>query len=95
MLKFVYLTATQTVAMLYSFLLAMVLYPEAQKRAQDEIDALTERGRIPTLRDREHLPFIDCIIKEIFRWAPPTPIGMLVECISVFSIPDRLINAPQ
>lgn len=46
----------------------MALHPEIVKRAQDEIDAVTNVGRLPTLDDRSQLPFIDCIVKETYRY---------------------------
>ncbi|KAI0318582.1 cytochrome P450 [Amylostereum chailletii] len=61
-----------SVSVIYSFFLAMVLYPEAQKKAQAEIDVATGKTRLPTIADRGNLPFIDCIFKEVLRWAPPT-----------------------
>ena len=50
-----------------SFVMMMVLYPEAAKRAQEEIDAVCGPHRLPDLEDRPNLPFIDCIIKEVTR----------------------------
>ncbi|KAI0318070.1 cytochrome P450 [Amylostereum chailletii] len=66
--------------------LVMMLYPEAQARAQLEIDAVTKQARLPTLEDREALPFIDCILKEILRWAPPAPLVFphIQDCDAVF-----------
>lgn len=46
----------------------MALHPEVVKRAQDEIDAVTNVDRLPTLDDRFQLPFIDCIVKETYRY---------------------------
>ena len=51
---------------LISFLM-MALHPEVVKRAQREIDAVTDGVRLPTLEDRLQLPFIDCIVKEVYR----------------------------
>ncbi|KAI0318587.1 cytochrome P450 [Amylostereum chailletii] len=62
-----------SVSVICSLFLAMVLHPDAQKRAQREIDAVTGRTRFPTIADRKDLPFIDCIIKEVMRWSPPAP----------------------
>ena len=49
------------------FFLAMTLYPEVQRRAQAEIDGVVGSRRLPNLDDREKLPFIDCIVKELLR----------------------------
>ncbi|GJE87399.1 cytochrome P450 [Phanerochaete sordida] len=63
-------TMTSIVA---SFYLAMVLHPEAQTRGQQEVDSVTGRSRLPTFADRPNLPYVDCIMKEVMRWAIPTP----------------------
>jgi cytochrome P450 len=57
------------------FVLAMVLNPHVQKRAQAEIDALIGRDRLPTFEDRASLPYIDAIVRETFRWEPVVPLG--------------------
>jgi cytochrome P450 len=59
------------------FLLAMVLYPDAQKRAQAEIDSVIGRDRLPTFEDRASLPYVDAIVRETFRWNPVLPLGDL------------------
>jgi cytochrome P450 len=55
----------------------MQLYPDVQKRAQREIDALTQGRRLPEFSDRTYLPYIDAIVKENNRWHPVTPLGTL------------------
>jgi len=57
------------------FVLAMVLYPDVQKRAQAEIDSVIGKDRLPTFEDRASLPYIDAIKQEVFRWAPVKPLG--------------------
>ncbi|KAI0291060.1 cytochrome P450 [Multifurca ochricompacta] len=64
-----------TVSAMLSFFLAVVLRPDLQKRAQDEIDAVTGRERLPTFEDRTKLPFVDAVCKEVLRWQPVTPLG--------------------
>lgn len=46
----------------------MVLYPECQKRAQDEIDAVVGTNRLPELEDRERLPYVECVMQETMRY---------------------------
>ena len=43
--------------------------------AQQELDAVTGRERLPTFEDRPRLPFVDAVCKEVLRWRPVTPIG--------------------
>ncbi|KAF4597797.1 hypothetical protein EYR40_008264 [Pleurotus pulmonarius] len=59
-----------------TFLLAMVLYPECQKIGQEEVDRVVGRDRLPTFEDRDSLPYIDCVIQEVLRWHPVTPLGI-------------------
>lgn len=59
-----------------SFVVAMLLYPEIQKKAQGVLDSVTRRERLPTFEDRLRLPFIDAICKEVLRWRPVFPIGV-------------------
>jgi cytochrome P450 len=61
---------------LISFMLAMSLHPEQQKRAQQEIDAVTQGSRLPNLEDKDALPYLHCILVETLRWAPPAPMGL-------------------
>ncbi|KAG1855572.1 cytochrome P450 [Suillus subluteus] len=65
-----------TAATAMVFVLAMVLYPDVQKRAQAEIDSVIGRDRLPTFEDRASLPYIDAVVRETFRWQPVTPIGV-------------------
>jgi hypothetical protein len=37
--------------------MAMLLYPEALKKAQKEIDAVVGTDRLPTMSDRKNLPY--------------------------------------
>ena len=46
----------------------MVLHPAVAQKAQDEIDRLVGPDRLPTPEDREALPYLDCILKELFRY---------------------------
>ena len=65
----------QLSSIITSFFLTMALYPDAQRRGQMAVDAITGRSRLPTFADRSALPLVDCIIKELLRWATPIPIG--------------------
>ncbi|KAH7883314.1 cytochrome P450 [Phlebopus sp. FC_14] len=61
---------------LHSFVLAMVLYPEVQKRAQAEIDKVVGRDRLPNFDDRSSLPYVEAVLKEILRFYPVAPLGI-------------------
>jgi cytochrome P450 len=64
--------ADTTVCALMTFFLAIKLFPEVQKRAQAEIDAVVGTARLPSSADRPRLPYLEAVIKEIHRWHPVT-----------------------
>ena len=49
----------------------MVLHPEIQRRAQDEIDKVVGTERLPQMGDRASLPYVEAIILEVARMIPP------------------------
>ncbi|KAG6028981.1 hypothetical protein E4U19_001206 [Claviceps sp. Clav32 group G5] len=63
------------VSSLRSILLALILYPEVQRRAQQEIDEVVSSDRLPECQDRGHLPYVNALIKEMYRWMPVMPVG--------------------
>jgi cytochrome P450 len=54
----------------------MIAFPEVQRRAQAEIDAVVGRDRLPTFDDAPRLPYVRAITKEIQRWRPTVPFGV-------------------
>ncbi|KAG1872931.1 cytochrome P450 [Suillus subalutaceus] len=60
--------ADTTVSTIYSFFLAMTLFPDAQKKAQAEIDAVVGPDRLPSFADRDSLPYTEALVKEVLRW---------------------------
>ena len=76
---------------MYSFVLAMMLYPNVQKRAQSELDAVVGNGRLPSFEDRDRLPFVEAIVKETFRWGPPARVSKFtIAKLSLFIVEQRL-----
>ncbi|KAK6341966.1 hypothetical protein TWF730_001450 [Orbilia blumenaviensis] len=67
--------ADTTVITLTAFTLAMILFPEVQRKAQEEIDRVIGSDRLPGFEDREQLPYIDALVKEAIRWWPIAPLG--------------------
>lgn len=63
------------------FMLAMVLYPKVLKRAQEEIDNVVGRERLPNYEDQSSLQYIDAIVKEVLRWRPVTPLGHFLSLV--------------
>ena len=59
-----------------AFFLAMAMHPEAQKKAQEELDRVIGSERLPEFEDRSSLPYLSALLKEVLRWHPVTPIGV-------------------
>lgn len=57
-----------TVVALLSFFLAMVKYPEYQKKAQHELDRIVGGDRLPDFNDKDNLPYIQAIVNEVLRY---------------------------
>lgn len=59
------------------FIMAMIMFPDALKRAQDEVDSVvgTDGETIPTFEHLDRLPYCVALTKETFRWMPATPGG--------------------
>jgi cytochrome P450 len=53
----------------------MTLFPDAQHKAQDEIDHVVGSDRLPNLADRDSLPYVDALVSEVLRWRPVIPTG--------------------
>ena len=67
--------ADTTVSSIVTFFLAMCLYPQVQKRAQQEIDRVIGTGRMPRISDAPKLPYVRAVIKETMRWHPVLPLS--------------------
>lgn len=71
----------QTNSTLLSFIAAMLMHQHVQRKAQVELDAflgVPGKSQLPTAADRQHLPYIDSVMKETLRWQPPVPVGVCV-----------------
>ncbi|KAJ4297910.1 hypothetical protein N0V90_005809 [Kalmusia sp. IMI 367209] len=65
--------ADTTVSALMTFFLAMTVFPEVQKKAQQEIDRVIGRTRLPLSSDRASLPYIHACMLETHRWHQVLP----------------------
>ncbi|KAF9238502.1 cytochrome P450 [Melanogaster broomeanus] len=68
--------AETTDSTLLVFLLAMVLNPDVQTKAQEEIDRVVGNERLPNFDDRPALPYIEGVYLESLRWRPVLPLGL-------------------
>ncbi|KAI0669064.1 cytochrome P450 [Trametes maxima] len=68
--------ADTTVSAILSFILAMALYPDVQKKAQAEIDASVGNERLPTYADVAQMPYLNALYLEVQRWNPVVPLGV-------------------
>lgn len=58
------------------FFLAMTLYPDIQRKAQQELDVIVGLDRLPELDDRDSLVYTNAIVMECLQWHPATPLAM-------------------
>lgn len=69
----------------------MTLNPEIVKRAQVGLDELTHGERTITLKDRSKLPYIDCILKETYRYVD-IHIAILLLKLSILGYIHRVLS---
>jgi hypothetical protein len=59
----------------YESLLSAQMFPEVQRKAKEEIDAVVGHDRLPRVADQTSLPYLTAVGKEVLRWHPVAPIG--------------------
>ncbi|KAK7046638.1 cytochrome P450 [Favolaschia claudopus] len=62
-------TGTSAATLLW-FVMAMAMFPAAQKKAQEELDSVFGPDTVPDFSRRMDLPYCFALIKEVIRWAP-------------------------
>ncbi|XP_078496972.1 cytochrome P450 2D15-like isoform X3 [Lissotriton helveticus] len=73
----IFLAGTETTSTtLRHGLLYMMLYPDIQRRAQEEIDQVIGREGKPTMDDRANMPYVNAVIHEIQRYSDITPLSV-------------------
>ncbi|KAA1466823.1 cytochrome P450 [Dentipellis sp. KUC8613] len=73
--------AAGTSALLVALFLAMTLHPEVLKKVQAELDEVVGFDRLPDFADRPSLPYLECVMKELYRWSAPVPLGIPHRCM--------------
>ncbi|CAK7226225.1 hypothetical protein SBRCBS47491_006158 [Sporothrix bragantina] len=63
-----------TSSTMLSCILAMACFPDVQRKAQQEMDAVVGRDRSPTWADLDEnrLPYLTALVKEVLRWRTVT-----------------------
>lgn len=73
----------QTISVINTIVLALLLNPDAQRKAHDELSRfMGKANRLPDFDDIASLPYCVAIVREALRWRPTAPI----------SIPHRLMS---
>ncbi|RAH49192.1 cytochrome P450 [Aspergillus brunneoviolaceus CBS 621.78] len=62
-------------------ILACILHRDKVTKAQQELDAVVGKSRLPSLDDIAELPYTKAFINEVLRWRPIT-VGSLAHCSS-------------
>ncbi|KXN81678.1 O-methylsterigmatocystin oxidoreductase, partial [Leucoagaricus sp. SymC.cos] len=71
-----YIGGTESMASIIStFFLALVCFPEVCKEAQAEVDRVL-KGRLSENADMNSLPYLNALLKEVYRWEPVFPLGL-------------------
>lgn len=54
----------------------LIVHPEAMKRVQDELDKIVGDNNIVQESDLPNLPFLQAVVKEVFRLHPPAALAL-------------------
>ena len=66
----------QTNTAMRAFLVAMAMYPDVQKKAQAELDAVVGPHRLPEFDDLKSLVYVNAVIRETLRWHTVVPLSV-------------------
>ncbi|KAJ5133076.1 hypothetical protein N7448_001895 [Penicillium atrosanguineum] len=66
-----------TASIFLSFAVAMINFPEVQKKAQEEIDRVIGPNTLPTMADEPSLQYIRGVVKESLRFLPSSILGIV------------------
>ena len=71
-----------TSSTLYGFVQAMLLYPEVQHKAFEEVERVVGPDRLPTMEDDNDMPYVRACMKEALRWMPTTILGAVPHAVT-------------
>ncbi|KAF8661199.1 hypothetical protein AX16_001479 [Volvariella volvacea WC 439] len=64
-----------TTVVVLNGIFALMCNPEIQEKAQAEIDMVVKPGHLPDFNDKESLPYLSAVVKEVLRWYTVSPLG--------------------
>ncbi|KAF5346819.1 hypothetical protein D9756_010547 [Leucocoprinus leucothites] len=65
-----------TRAAVSTLILVLLVHPEIQRNAQQEVDSVVGHDRLPDFSDIPHLKYLSAVIKESLRWNPVLPTAL-------------------
>lgn len=68
------------VSSLGAFIIAMLMNPDVQNKAHDELERVLGPGDLPSFSDEPTLPYITAIVQEVLRHNPVAPLGACALC---------------
>lgn len=63
-----------TSSYLNTLVLGILAFPDAQRKAQEEIDRVVGSDRAPEFDDLERMPYMQALLKETHRFRPNAPL---------------------
>lgn len=54
----------------------MAMHPDKQRIAQEGLDRVVGKHRLPDFSDYDQLPYVRAIVKEVLRWHIVSPLGL-------------------
>lgn len=73
--------------------LAVTAFPDAQKKAQEELDRVVGSDRAPEWEDLQDLPYIRALVKEVHRFRPVAPLIPRAATADLSVSPESAVNA--
>lgn len=67
----------------------MVLNPDVQQKAYDQLNSVIGKDRLPQFDDLASLPYIEAMVMELMRWHPVFPLSMIL----ISSFQWNVVNA--
>jgi len=66
-----------TSAAIMVLVMAAARFPEAQKKAQEQLDLVVGQDRMPSFGDLDDLPYVNAFVLESYRWRPVSAGGFV------------------